>query len=927
MTGERGVTSKPVLQDISSVPEKEVAEPRKKTAHVARPLRSSQGQPTSHKDSAQYYFHPRVDLIAPEEGRVAAPLEGQLVPMAIPLGKPKTDPALRPPIATKDVKPTSSQLEAKADSPSPESVKSSDESVVQSPVPTPVRPSKPARPNVAVITVYDKEVGESSAQQHKRHKKSPAKKKKISLAVQVLPTVDIDSFSDSASSSPSMPHISDIPEPVSRPDDSEYQEFRNYLAVTETGPQERDEGQAPDDKDDDFHRIPTPQHPLTLEGFTGVEGQPYNGPPFPPVHPPVSVQHTGGVLEADTRREEALQERAMEWIEQELVARIVSEMNQPVPDPTALTRPQATPESSTVSEPEDEDADMLAATIGLGGIQLFVDAGIPVDRDLVTNLIREVITENVSTILGHPKPVARPPSSRQSALEEGQPSRTPSPRGTPLPTPTPTPEYTPPESEESAHESTVVATPVRTPTPSVTSEEPTPSVSKGEEEVFEPIRDEEEKEEETGDQVSEVNTPVSTPVPTPPPAHSPPASISTPEPSVQEPEVSQDTVVCTPSPSIVVKTPTPEPEPEPEMSIAEEPSQPKEPSVSQKELTPPKPVQPSVSSPSSLSSTTLGTTATITTEEEISEGELIQPYVHTGKYSEGEFAISPNIVQLAVERKLPLGGDWDTTILGEDQDSRNELIRVAVNGILQRREGESRPRDHGNRDSNSSVSDSPYQASSASTLRDTESIREDSIADMIDREPGEVRLRDPMAVLLSRIQNYRRSADNSASEGELLTEDLRMPDGAQGRNEAREPGEIVSRKLSPGEVVLWEPPGVARNPPPPFPGKFTLDDEPVDAQNEIIAVDEVAPRTAHGGPSHDERSLHASDLLPGTLGTEKSFPISRQQQSKPKVIHVEERDSELAEASLQNTYSVEEGRGEASAVAVNDEEKEEVPAS
>lgn len=61
---------------------------------------------------------------------------------------------------------------------------------------------------------------------------------------------------------------------------------------------------------------------------------------------------------------------------------------------------------------------------------------------------------------------------------------------------------------------------------------------------------------------------------------------------------------------------------------------------------------------------------------------------------------------------------------------------------------------------------------------------------MSDREPGEVRLRDPMAVLLSRIQNYRRSADNSASEGELLTEDLRMPDGAQGRNEAREPGEI-----------------------------------------------------------------------------------------------------------------------------------------
>ena len=61
-------------------------------------------------------------------------------------------------------------------------------------------------------------------------------------------------------------------------------------------------------------------------------------------------------------------------------------------------------------------------------------------------------------------------------------------------------------------------------------------------------------------------------------------------------------------------------------------------------------------------------------------------------------------------------------------------------------------------------------------------------------------------------------------------------------------------------MVIWEPSGAVRNPPPPFPGEFTLDDEPVDAQkNKIIAVDEVAPRTADGEPSHD-----ASDLLPGT---------------------------------------------------------------
>ena len=52
-------------------------------------------------------------------------------------------------------------------------------------------------------------------------------------------------------------------------------------------------------------------------------------------------------------------------------------------------------------------------------------------------------------------------------------------------------------------------------------------------------------------------------------------------------------------------------------------------------------------------------------------------------------------------------------------------------------------------------------------------------------ELGEVR-----PVLLNCIQNYRRSGDNSASEGELLTEHLRMPNGVQGKTESKEPGEV-----------------------------------------------------------------------------------------------------------------------------------------
>ena len=111
MAGEGRITAKPVLQDQTSVPEKEVTQPRKKKVDALKSKVSAHRQPTKQKDEAQYFFHPRVDLsqVAPGEGmsRVSVPLEGQLVPMAIPLGKPRTNPALRPPIATQDEKHTS----------------------------------------------------------------------------------------------------------------------------------------------------------------------------------------------------------------------------------------------------------------------------------------------------------------------------------------------------------------------------------------------------------------------------------------------------------------------------------------------------------------------------------------------------------------------------------------------------------------------------------------------------------------------------------------------------------------------------------------------------------------------------------------------------------------------------------------------------
>lgn len=105
---------------------------------------------------------------------------------------------------------------------------------------------------------------------------------------------------------------------------------------------------------------------------------------------------------------------------------------------------------------------------------------------------------------------------------------------------------------------------------------------------------------------------------------------------------------------------------------------------------------------------------------------------------------------------------------------------------------------------------------------------------------------------------------------------------------------------------MWEPTSLRRDP-IPVPTEVTLDD--VDVEKETIPatiVHEVAPTTADGEPSHDDRSLHASDLLPGTLGTDIASPAFAQQRSKPRVIHIEERESEPSGSHSQKTYSLDE---------------------
>ena len=76
----------------------------------------------------------------------------------------------------------------KADSPSPNDTMVSDVyDTKTTPVPSPVRPFKPAWPNVAVITMYEKEPVPGTTHQNKQHVKklSQKEKKKKQLEVQV----------------------------------------------------------------------------------------------------------------------------------------------------------------------------------------------------------------------------------------------------------------------------------------------------------------------------------------------------------------------------------------------------------------------------------------------------------------------------------------------------------------------------------------------------------------------------------------------------------------------------------------------------------------------------------------------------------------------------------------------------------------------
>uniref|UniRef100_A0A8C3LT95 KIAA0586 n=1 Tax=Chrysolophus pictus TaxID=9089 RepID=A0A8C3LT95_CHRPC len=407
----------------------------------------------------QYFFSPNRDVPAD-----CGPLEGHLIPMAIPLGQTQLNDISVQPAAVVTC------------TPHPVTVTTS---IPQVP---PKHPTEVKKPNIAVIEM-------------RSEKKDPPH-----LSVQVLPNVDIDSISNGSVSTNSV-----LPEPepalcpadavIQAPEDiqSEEEDMKfpgtNFIDVTDVM----------QDQEEERDEIPEFTEPLLeINGHFKVAVPTYNGPSFPPV---ASVpQQSSDVLDEWIERRETIENRLINWVEQEIMAKIISEMY-PV-------QREAVPRVST-SEGEDSEtvtSDIVEAAGG-GGFQLFIDAGVPVDSEMISHLVNEVLSETIATMLGNRQAQEAVPATN------GLPSTTAVMEAL-VPTPLPTPQATPPQTPPSEKE----MPPVKTP-------ESSPSIT----ELSEDAREQEKMKEAGSDipaAVSHIGTPVITPISTPPEiiTPSPPAS-------------------------------------------------------------------------------------------------------------------------------------------------------------------------------------------------------------------------------------------------------------------------------------------------------------------------------------------------------------------------------------------------------------------
>ncbi|NXN39119.1 TALD3 protein, partial [Rhinoptilus africanus] len=406
---------------------------------------------------SQYLFSPSKDVPA-----VCGPLEGHLIPMAIPLGQTQIS----------DI-----SLQAAG-------------VVIGKPDPVTVTTSLPQVPPKLPVEIKKKTI---AVIEMRSEKKNPPQQ-----SLQVLPNVDTDSIS---SDSMSVTHVLPGSEPVLPPVNAVIQtpgdvhceeEGRNFpgtnfIDATDVRQDQEEEG-------DEILEFFEPL--LDLNGQFKVALPKYNGPLFPPVAS--APQQSSDVLDELIQRRETIENGLINWVEQEIMSKIISGMY--------TVQKETVPNVST-SESEDSETatSNVVEVAGGGGFQLFINAGVPVDSEMISHFVNEVLSETIATMLGNRQ------SQKAVPATNVLPSATVTMESL-VPTPLPTPQATPPQTPPSEFP------PVKTPESSLSLTEISVDVH-GQEKI-----------KETGVEIpavtSRVVTPVVTPVSTPPrtTTPSPPAS-------------------------------------------------------------------------------------------------------------------------------------------------------------------------------------------------------------------------------------------------------------------------------------------------------------------------------------------------------------------------------------------------------------------
>ncbi|XP_046503519.1 protein TALPID3 isoform X1 [Equus quagga] len=338
----------------------------------------------------QYVFSPSREMPT-----FSGTLEGHLIPMAILLG----------------------QTQSNSDSMPPAGV------IVNKPHPVTVTTSFPPssqktetgvkKPNIAVVEM-------------RSEKKDPPQ-----LTMQVLPNVDIDSISNgSADVSPSLPSPKEacplktwIQTPEFTAVDEEEVKFpgTNFGEVIDVIQEEekRDE-------------IPEYSEPiLEFNRSVKVVSTKYNGPPFPPVAS--TFQPTADILDKVIQRKETLENSLIQWVEQEIMSRIISGL-------FPIQQQAIANVSVSVSEASEPLTSDIVEGTSSGALQLFVDAGVPVNSDMISHFVNEALAETIAVMLGDREakkqgPVATSVSGDASASRTYLPARVCTPVATPQPTP------------------------------------------------------------------------------------------------------------------------------------------------------------------------------------------------------------------------------------------------------------------------------------------------------------------------------------------------------------------------------------------------------------------------------------------------------------------------------------------------------------